>query len=114
MNYGWYKLYVEKDPLGSEWILLGGLRNAEEARNGAAKMDFMNNLMVLYLGNDREVEAETMLQCIMPPWIVHPEGNAYFWHLIHLRDKIEDAPADKTPEAPEGGGSQRGLDGPAG
>jgi hypothetical protein len=98
MNYGWCKLYIDKDPLGSEWISMGGLQAAEATRNRSAKMDFMNNLMVLYLDNDRLLEAETMLQCIMQPWIVHPEGNIYFWHVIQLRDKIEKDPGEKTRE----------------
>jgi hypothetical protein len=96
MNYGWCKLYIDKDPLGSEWILMGGLQAAEEERNRGAKMDFMNNLMVLYLGNDRPVEAETMLQCIMQPWIVHPEGNIYFWHVIQSRERIQKDPGEKS------------------
>jgi hypothetical protein len=97
MNYGWSKLYIDKDPLVSEWISLGGLQTAEATRNRLAEMDFMNNLMVLYLGNDRRVEAETMLQCIMQPWITDPEGNIYFWHVIQVRDKIEKEPGEKTP-----------------
>jgi hypothetical protein len=97
MNYGWCKLYIDKDPLGSEWILLGGLKAAEAKGNRAAEMDFMNNLMVLYLGNDRLDEAETMLQCIMQPWATDPEGNIYFWHVVQLRDKIERDRGEKSP-----------------
>jgi hypothetical protein len=113
MNYGWSKLYIDKDPLDSEWISLGGLKAAEATRNRAAKMDFMNNLMVLHLGNDRRVEAETMLQCIMRPWIVDPEGNIYFWHVIQLRDKIEKGLGEKSPEAPEQTRSMGAPSGPA-
>jgi len=97
MNYGWCKLYIDKDPQGSEWILLGGLQAAEVTRNRAAEMDFMNNLMVLYLGNDRRDEVETMLQCIMQPWTTDPEGSIYFWHVVQLRDKLEKDLGEKSP-----------------
>ena len=97
MNYGWGKLYIDKDPLGSEWILLGGLQAAEEARDRLAEMDFMNNLMVLYLGNDRQDEADTMLQCVMQPWTTDLEGSIYFWHLAQLREKVEEDPGEKSP-----------------
>jgi hypothetical protein len=97
MNYGYSKLYIDKDPLSAEWILLGGLQAAEEKRNRSAEMDFMNNLMVLCLGNDRRVEAETMLQCVMEPWSTDPEGNLYFWHVVQLLDEVEKNPGEKNP-----------------
>ena len=102
-NYGWHKLYVDKDPEGSEWILLGALQAIEDHPCHAARMDLMNNLMVLYLGNNRPLEAETMLQCIMDPWVVKPKGNILFWHIVQWKDKISGNLAEKSPEDPEEG-----------
>jgi len=104
-NYGWHKLYMEKDPEAAERILLGGIQAVEASpRNEAARMDFMHNLMVLYLDNDHPMEAETMLQCITNPWVVRPKGNIYFWHVVRLLDRRADNPGDREGETPDQGG----------
>ena len=89
-NYGWHKLYIDKDPGAAEQILMGGIRAVEASRNQAAGMDFMHNLMVLYLDNHRPMEAKTMLQCIANPWVIRPEGSIYYWHVVRLLDERPD------------------------
>ncbi len=103
-NYGWHKLYIDKDPEAAERILLGGIEAVEASRNEAARMDFMHNLMVLYLDNDHPIEAETMLQCITNPWVVRPEGNIYFWHVVRLLERLTENPGVRKGQAPDQAG----------
>lgn len=104
-NYGWHKLYMEKDSRAAERILLGGIQAVEALpRNNAARMDFLHNLMVLYVDNDHPIEAETMLQCITNPWVVRPKGNIYFWHVVRLLDRRVQNPGDRQGEIPDQGG----------
>jgi hypothetical protein len=91
-NYGWHKLHIDRDPVHSEWILLGGLEAVAEAKmdllsNPIVDNLLMNNLLTLQLWNARRIEADTTLQCIMDPWVTRPIENMYFWHVIGLRDK---------------------------
>ncbi len=81
LNYGWHKLYIDRDPGAAEAILLDGLEVARGNRDRMAEMDFTNNLIVLYLEAGRLLEAETLLQCVMEDWITRPVGNLYFWRL---------------------------------
>jgi len=103
-NYGWHKLYIDKNPEAAERILLGGIEVVEASGNEAARMDFMHNLMVLYLDNDHPTEAETMLQCITNPWVVRLKGNIYFWHVVQRLDRQSEKPADRQEETPDRGG----------
>jgi hypothetical protein len=103
-NYGWHKLYIDKDPEAAERILLGGVEVVEASRNEAARMDYLHNLMVLYLDNGRPTEAETMLQCIAAPWTVRLEGNIYFWHVVRLLDAGSENAEDRQEETPDRGG----------
>ena len=103
-NYGWHKLYIDKDPDAAERILLRGIEVVEASGNETARMDFMHNLMVLYLDNDHPMEAETMLQCITNPWVVRLKGNVYFWHVVKRLDGRLEKPADRQEETPDGGG----------
>jgi len=103
-NYGWHKLYIDKDPEAAERILLDGIEVVEASGNETARMDFMHNLMVLYLENDHPVEAETMLQCITTPWVVRLKGNIYFWHVVRRMDRPSESPGDQQREPPGQGG----------
>jgi hypothetical protein len=87
-NYGWHKLYIDKDPLRSEWILLGGLQAVQGSKSLKTRMDFVNNLAVLYFEQNRPLEGDAMLQCIMDSWVLHPEGNLTFWHVIEVRERL--------------------------
>ena len=103
-NYGWHKLYIDKDPDGAERILLGGIEAVDASLNEAAKMDFIHNLMVLHLENDRPIEADTMLQCVMDSWAVAPARSLYFWHVVQLLDRRAQNPGNRQGEAPDQGG----------
>lgn len=107
-NYGWHKLYIDKDPLGSEWILLGGLQAVEGAKSPRAKMDFVNNLTVLYFEQNRPAEGDAMLQCIMDSWVLHPEGNLTFWHIIEVRERRLKKGLPRGGETPERKGLRGG------
>ncbi len=110
-NYGWYKLYVDKDPPRSEGILLEGLQATENVRNETVKADLLNNLVVLYLENGRPVEADTMLQCVMDSWVVDPERSLYFWNMVRLRNKVAEDAEGRAGEALGQGGSSPGSPG---
>ncbi len=98
-NYAWHKLYIDKDPGASERILLGGLEAVASIPNDKLKMDFLHNLMVLWLENGRPIEAKTMLQCVMDRWILRPSGNLYFWHMVRQLHNHGEDPSDGAVKA---------------
>jgi hypothetical protein len=90
-NYGWHKLYIDKDPEAAERILLEGIEAVRPLKNEKATMDFVHHLILLYLDHGYPLEAETLLQCIMQQWIVRPMGSIYFWHAVPLLDRVAES-----------------------
>ncbi len=103
-NYGWHKLYIDKDPEAAERILLGGIEAVGPLRNEKAKMDFIHHLLLLYLDNGHALEAETLLQCITNPWIVRPVGSIYFWHAVTMLNQSADRSGSAGETAAHPGG----------
>ena len=80
-NYAWHKLYIEKQPLSGESILLQGIHIARDEDYDKGMMALVHFLLCVYLQNDRQEEFNTHLQSVVTPWTEHPLGSVYFWEV---------------------------------
>ncbi len=86
-NYSWHKLYMDEDPEAAERILLEGIEAVRPLQNEKVTMDFIHQLILLYLDYGDPLEAATLLQCTADAWIVRPVGSIYSWHAVAMLDR---------------------------
>ena len=81
-NYGYYKLTFEDAPGVAERILLEGLTVMRSEGDSRGRRKLVWNLLHLYQGTDRALEAATLLECVADAWVQDPVGNDYYWSLV--------------------------------
>jgi len=82
LNYGYHKLYRDREPDRAERILLDGLEALNEQGNPKGLSMLNWNLLHLYRENGRQEEADTLFQCLQEEWSEDPVGNIYLWRYL--------------------------------